>query len=301
VGKSATFEPPSNQVWPVKNRLTRLLFSHLWLLPVLTLSVSACGVDAVVHNVDEREANHVVEILADGNISATKLMVDTGRSVSFTISVPSGSRVEATKLLNRNQLPRRPESGYLEIFKDGGLIPTAGEERAKQLAAIEGEIEKQLHLIDGILDSQVQLVIPEETALRTAQDVRAPTTASVTIKYLPGLGGAKPLSEPQVQAVVAAGVERLTPDNVVVVMTPALASTRIDGDRNSGASLKGASSRQMNMALFGLGAVVLLSILAVFALLIRLNTVRGRLTRLQNEIAKARRKPGDTPPPAIGA
>lgn len=261
----------------------------------MALGASACGAEAVVHNIDEREANHVVEILADGNISGSKLMVDTGRSVSYTITVPSGRRIDATKLLNRNQLPRRPESGYLEIFKDGGLIPTAGEERAKQLAAIEGEIEKQLHLIDGILDSQVQLVIPEETALRTAQDVRAPTTASVTIKYLPGQGGAKPLSEPQVQAVVAAGVERLTPDNVVVVMTPALLGTRADVDRNESA-LKGLGSRQANMIMTAMGAAVLLLIVGVLALLIRLNTVRSRLTRLQNEIAKARRKPGDTPP-----
>jgi type III secretion protein J len=249
----------------------------------------------VVHNIDEREANHVIEILADGNISATKLMVDTGRSVSYTISVPSGRRIEATKILNRNQLPRRSESGYLEIFKDGGLIPTAGEERAKQLAAIEGEIEKQLQLIDGILDSQVQLVLPEETALRTAQDVRAPTTASVTIKYLPGQGNAKPLSEPQVQAIVAAGVERLTPDNVVVVMTPSQTQNRAELDRDGGA-FKGMGGRQANMIMIAMGAAVLVLVVGIMALVIRLNTVRSRLTRLQNEIAKARRKPGDTPP-----
>ena len=265
------------------------------------LGTAACSVEAVVHNIDEREANHVLEILADGNISGTKLMVDTGRSVSYTINVPAGSRIEATRLLNRNELPRRSESGYLEIFKDGGLIPTAGEERAKQLAAIEGEIEKQLHLIDGILDSQVQLVLPEETALRTAQDVRAPTTASVTIKYLAGPGGAKPLSESQVQAVVAAGVERLTPDNVVVVMTPSQAPGRSETSNGSMPGLKALGSRQANMAMAALGAVVLLLMVGLMVLVIRLNTVRGRLTRLQTEIAKARRKPTDTPPPSAPA
>src|SRR4051812_33004652 len=132
-------------------------------------------------------------------------MLDTGRTVSYSISVPGKARLEAIKVLNQNEMPRRKDMGYIDVFKDSGLIPTAAEERAKGLAAIEGEIERQLKLVDGILDVQVNLVLPEETALRTAQDVRSPTTASVTIKYLSGQGGAKPLSEPQVQAVVAAG------------------------------------------------------------------------------------------------
>lgn len=262
--------------------------------------LAGCGSEVVVHNLEEREANKVVEVLADSDIVASTGVVDNGRTVTYTISVPSKNRIEAIKTLNRNQLPSRPDSGYQEIFKEGGLIPTAGEERAKALAALEGEIEKQLKLIDGILDSQVQLVLPEESALRTAQDVRPPTTASVTIKYLPGAAGAKPLSEPQVQAVVAAGVERLTADNVVVVMTPAGHGARGDkGDFEGGGSgLRGLTGRQLNMVgIVGLVFIVLLC-LGLVASQMRLHTVRSRLTRLQNEIAKARRKPAEPSPPA---
>lgn len=273
-------------------------------MPLTTL-LAGCGVDAVVHGIDEREANKVVEILADADIIAQKFAVDSGRSVSFTINVPNKNRIEAIKTLNRNQMPRRPDSGYQEVFKEGGLIPTAGEERAKQLAAIEGEIEKQLKLVDGILDSQVQLVLPEESALRTAQDVRSPTTASVTIKYAPGPGGAKPLSEPQVQAIVAAGVERLTPDNVVVVMTPAMGFGR-GGDHadfgHDAGGLHGLSGKQVNMVFVGMVAIVILLCVFLIGSQVALRTVRSRLTRLQNEIAKARRKPeGAALPPAGGA
>jgi type III secretion system YscJ/HrcJ family lipoprotein len=264
--------------------------------------MQACGVETVVHNLDEREANKITELLAESEISATKGVVDTGRSVSYSISVPAKSKVDAIRLLNRNEMPRRPDMGYTEVFKDSGLIPTAAEERAKQMAAIEGEIEKQLKLISGILDVQVQLVIPEESSLRTAQDVRSPTTASVTIKYLPASGGAKPLSEPQVQAVVAAGVERLTPDNVVVVMTPASAvgrADRSDSDvRSTGGGIRGLSARQTNMAAIALVILILALCLALAFAQIRLRTVRGRLLRLQGEIARARRKPADAPPPA---
>ena len=58
-----------------------------------------------------------------------------------------------------------PIEDITKRFLKAGLIPTSGEERAKFLAALEGEIEKQLKLIDGILDVQVQIVLPEESAL----------------------------------------------------------------------------------------------------------------------------------------
>ena len=278
------------------------------------LTTVACGSETIVHNLDEREANKIIELLAENEISTTKMMVDTGRTVAYTITVPSKSRIDAIRLLNRHEMPRRADMGYTEVFKDSGLIPTAGEEKAKQMAALEGEIEKQLRLVDGILDVQVQLVLPEETALRTVQETRSPTTASVTIKYLPGPGGAKPLSEPQIQAVVAGGVERLTPDNVVVVMTPAgnarnerqeaaEAMSRNQGGGGGGgggvAGLHGISEKNMKMGLVvGVGLMLVLCI-SVAVSQIQKRQAQSRLARLQNEIAKARRKPTDSPPPGM--
>lgn len=256
---------------------------------------AACGVETIVHNLEEREANQIIELLAENDISTTKSVIDNGRTMVYTISVPTKSRVDAIRLLNRYEMPRRRDMGYAEVFKDGGLIPTAVEEKAKGLSALEGEIERQLKLVDGILDVRVQLVLPEESALRTSTDARTPTTASVTIKYLAAAGGAKPLSEPQVQAIVAAGVEKLTPDQVVVVMTPAVPLTKVDrGDADS--RNHGMSAKQLNMALvFLVGLILVLSLVLALSQM-RLRTVRGRLVRLQTEIVKARRKP-ETPPP----
>lgn len=268
---------------------------------MLVFFLANCGVETVVHSLEEREANEITELLADSDISSTKGVSDNGRTISYTISVPAKNKVDAIRLLNRNEMPRRPNIGYTEVFKDGGLIPTAAEERTKQLAALEGEIEKQLKLVPGILDAQVQLVIPEESALRTAQEVRAPATGSVTLKYLPAAGGAKPLSEPQVQAVMAAGVERLTPDNVVVVMMPAVPIGRDDHLDNSGRGFAGLGfsnlkGRQMSIVAITLVALVLILCVVLLVVQIRLRTVRGRLLRLQAEIARARRKPGELQP-----
>ena len=134
--------------------------------------------ETVVHNLDEREANKISELLAESEISATKGVVDNGRTVSYTISVPAKSKVDAIRLLNRNEMPRRPDMGYTEVFKDSGLIPTAAEEHAKQMAAVEGEIEKQLKL--GLdLKGGVHLVLRRSCHGRTVgpPSARGPNSA----------------------------------------------------------------------------------------------------------------------------
>jgi type III secretion protein J len=269
---------------------SRSVQKRVTLLVGLSLLSVGCGNETVVHDIDEREANRIIETLADNQISANKLMRDTGRNVFYGISVPAGKKLDAIRVLNQNELPRRKDMGYTEVFKESGLIPTSAEERAKEMAALEGEIERQLKLIDGVLDAQVQIVRPEESALRTTGEAMPTTTASVTIRYLPGDNGAKPLSEPQIRSVVAAGVERLTPDNVVVLMTP-VRSAHSGTVRGPSTTL---SPKQVTAMAYAAAGVILLMGLGLIFSQMRLRVVRGRLVRLQNEIAKARRKPADS-------
>jgi type III secretory pathway lipoprotein EscJ len=141
-------------------------------------------------------------------------------------------------------------------------------------------------------------VIPEESPLRAMDEVKAVATAGVAVKYLPGAGGTKPLSEAQIQAIVAAGTEGLTADRVVVVMTPgggpsAKYALNPEAAETSGSGLKRLSSLTLNI----LGVFALIALLGLGALLsvtsMQLSAVRGRLSRLQNEVSKAKRKPGD--------
>jgi type III secretion system YscJ/HrcJ family lipoprotein len=263
--------------------------------------LSACGADVVVHGINEREANQIIETLADHEITAQKLINLTGREIVYDVAVGGSARLDAIRVLNKFELPRRRDKGYHETFSESGLIPTSAEERAKRLAALEGEIERQVKLIDGVLDVQVQIVMPEESALRTTQQQEPMTTASVTIKYLPGAGGSRPVSEPEVQAIVAAGVEKLSPENVVVLMRPAggiqTPAKEAAAAAKDGKSLEGVPRR---FALIGAaGALVLIALLGLGLMFaqISLRRVRTRLIRLQTEIAKARqKKPGESLP-----
>ena len=271
----------------------------------MTGLLCACGSDTVIHGIDEREANKIIELLADHQVQANKLMVDSGRTVNYNIVVPGSSRVDAIRLLNRYEMPRRKDKGYTDVFAEGGLIPTSAEEKAKKLAALEGEIEKQLKLVDGVLDAQVQLVMPEESALRTSEEQKPQTTASVTLRYLPGAAGEKPLSEPQIQQLVAAGVENLTSDKVYPLLIPVMPSRAATEMSQVSTQLGGSwvakfTKQEIN---FITGFLVLLVLTLTILLMfwqIRLTTVRGKLTRLQTQIMKAQQRQGgeSLPPPS---
>jgi type III secretion system YscJ/HrcJ family lipoprotein len=265
-------------------------------LVAMALALAGCASESVLHALNEKEANQVIELLADNDISAQKLMNTSGREVVYDISVPSSQRIEAIKALNEHEMPRRRDRGYKEIFAESGLIPTSSEEKAKRLAALEGEIERQLKLIDGVLDVEVQIVAPEESALRTTREQEAPTTASVTMKYLPRADGKRPITEPEVQAVVAAGIEKLMPENVVVLMRPVEIPPP---DKSKQQSLFGAKlgPKVLSTAVIAVGALLVLLVIGLIFSQWQLRTVRGRLIRLQNEIARARKKPQEALPP----
>ena len=271
-------------------------------LLIVTL-LPACAAETIIHGINEREANRILELLADSQINATKLVIDDGRTIKFNISVAANSKLDSIRLLNHNSLPRRPDKGYTEVFSEGGLIPTSAEEKAKKLAALEGELEKQLKLIDGVLDAQIQIVMPTESALRTSEEQRPATTASVTLRYLPGAAGEKPLTESQLQTLLAAGVENLTPDKVYPILTPVSRSAgAVAAGVAAGASgswLASLSKKQVNMTTAAIICLILiLCVLLVFYQL-RLKSVRSKLMRLQAQIMKAQqRQTGDSLPPA---
>ena len=270
------------------------------------LTLVGCSVETVVSGLTEKDANTIIELLADNKIETTKGLVDSGREIHYSISVPTKKRLDAIRLLNLHELPRRKDKGYNEIFSESGLIPTSAEEKAKKLAALEGEIQKQLKLIDGVLDAQVQIVMPEESALKTAEDQISPTTASVTIRYLPGAGGTKPISETQVQTLVAAGVEKLTPDKVFPLMTPVKNSGEMEISAAAIATagnswLSKYSSRTIStLTIIILALIFTLSTLLLFTQL-SLRRVRGKLIKLQNlvETAKSKRSADSLPPSAV--
>ena len=177
----------------------------------------------IEHELNESEANDIIVLLYENGIGATKEKEEGGREVTWKISVARQDSGRAVRILKENELPRPKTTGF-EIFNQGGLIPTATEERAKLLQSISGELSRTLRSIDGVLLARVHINIPEQNDLADLKEKPLPT-ASVLIKYRnlsppDRPASAPPVSKREVQDLVSRAVQDLKPEAVTVIELP---------------------------------------------------------------------------------
>ena len=229
----------------------------LWAVSWFALGCSA----PVQHGIDESAANEVMSTLERAGIPASKHRDDEG---DYSVSVARGEVVGAMELLRSLGLPRGKRSGFGEIYKQGSLIPTPTEERARYLEALAGELARTLESFDGVILARVHLVLPEPDPLAADGKPRVPAQAAVLLKLQPGRSAA--IAEADVQKLVAGSVPGLLSAGVSVVFTPAAALTSNRG------SLVGLGPLRMTPAsrttLVWFGASVLAAIVALSALVI---------------------------------
>ncbi len=183
--------------------------------------VAGCAGDiAIVHMLEEVEANEILVVLDAKEITGKKV-VQEGRVVTWSVSVPEIDAKDAMRLLVANRLPKARSSGYKDVYPPGGggLIPTKSEEKAKFMMAVQGEIERKLKSMPGIVQAHVSVVQPDKDVVRDLDTPPPAATASVAIVYNPiDERGTPAVKEDEVQRLVASSVEDLKPANVVVVM-----------------------------------------------------------------------------------
>ena len=235
----------------------------------LVLAAVAVGCTTnLLHGVDERAANEVVAALERGGI-ATEKRADDATPVTFTVHVGHGDAPRALELLRSLGLPRDRRHGFAEVYGQPSLIPTASEERARYLDALGGEIERTLETAEGVVSARVHLVLEETDPLALDPRPRTAARAAVLLKVR---GGRTPLSEPDVQRLVAGSVPGLQPAAVAVVLTSAPAAT--DEGRADLAAVgplrMAPGSRPLLVAAIAIG----LAVLAVLAVLLMLTARR---------------------------
>ncbi|MFY0529948.1 hypothetical protein ACN28I_44535 [Archangium gephyra] len=174
------------------------------LAALLALAVgTGCTID-LQHDLTEQDANEIYVLLSKNGISATKMKEEGGNELRFRIQVPKADTAQAAELLRAYSLPRPMEKG-LNHFAKGGMVPTATEERAMLLKALGGEVSNALNQIDGVLEARVIVMIPENNDLAQPENKPEPS-ASVFIKYRPGLKNDSPIKREDVQQFVSTAV-----------------------------------------------------------------------------------------------
>lgn len=135
------------------------------------------------------------------------------RGDGSTIAVSPASQVHELRLtLASDGIPRGGTVGF-ELFDATNLGTTTFVEKLKFQRALQGELERTISSIDGVMGARVHVVQPEKTVF--AKTGNQPT-ASVLLRLRPGTE----LDEKQIKGIsnlVAGSVEGLTLENVNIV------------------------------------------------------------------------------------
>lgn len=160
----------------------------------------------------EQEANEMIAILEDANISASKEINKEGL-VTLIISKTDFSK--AINTLKKNGMPREKLINIGEVYKKEGLISSPSEERARFLYARSQELSSTLSGLNDVLKARVHIAMPERKSL--VKKASKPT-ASVWIWHQPGAETDSLI--PQIKTAVAYSVEELDYSSVMVFLIP---------------------------------------------------------------------------------
>lgn len=184
----------------------------------------------IVNDIPEREANEIVVFLASKGIPANKMQSPTAAApgaaaeegMKWSISVDEKQEVDAMAILNRNGLPRKKAPNLLEIFAKSGLISSEREENIRYQAGLAAQIAGTIRKIDGVIDADVELSIPQEEgivgapgAAEEAQKKRI--TAAVYVKHQGILDDPNSHLVTKIKRLVSGSIAGLSVNDVTVI------------------------------------------------------------------------------------
>ncbi len=129
-----------------------------------------------------------------------------------TVLVPEGKERELRLKLAAKGIPNKGIVGY-ELFDKTSIGISDFQQQVNFKRAVEGELARTILKFKNIQDARVHIAIPEKSVFIREEEE---TKASVFIKLKPG----HKITKEQVKAIrslVAASVENLKPENVVVI------------------------------------------------------------------------------------
>lgn len=177
--------------------------------------LTACSTQ-IQHGLDERDANEIVSALVARGFEVKKV-AEKGKKPTWAIELDDAQATEAMRVLNELKLPRPARLKTQTLAQNVGLIDTPGAERLRQLEAQEGDIEESLETMDGVASVAVELVVPAPP--RPGQPA-IPSKASVLVRVQPIALEKLQMQRAELRALVAAAVDGLKPDDVVLVIDP---------------------------------------------------------------------------------
>jgi type III secretion protein J len=123
-------------------------------LCVLALSLAGCRQEALLHKLDEKQANEVVDALLRNRIDAKK--ADEGKGM-FRVDVSYSDFPQAVEVITQYALPSGVRTQVSTAFPADALVSTPLGERARLYSAIEQRLEESLAAFQGVRQARVNV------------------------------------------------------------------------------------------------------------------------------------------------
>ena len=192
----------------------RLMSGTVWRLAVLILAIgllAGCSRDALYAHLDEQQANDVVAALLNNGIDAEKVQTSE-RSSDWQVLIDRRDMPAAVAVLHEAGLPHQSTDNYAQMFKKEGLVSSPLEDKQRFIYAREQELGHTLRQLDGVVDANVYLSIPDKDPM---SDKPLSGSASVIIIARPNAGIETRASD--IKAAIMSGTDGLTDPNRVTV------------------------------------------------------------------------------------
>jgi len=214
---------------------------RIWFFCLCTLfAFVGCQQQAlVVSDVNEREANEIIVLLASKDIPASKTISATASpggaqgAPKWSIFVGSNQVVDAMALLNQSGLPRIRGTNLLELFGKQGLMTSDKEDTIRYQAGLAEQIAGTIRKIDGIIDADVQISFPNSdssSAMPWEQTTQAKITAAVYIKHQGILDDPNSHLVMKVKRLVSGSIQGLDVNDVTIISDRARFSDLTQGN-----------------------------------------------------------------------
>lgn len=253
-------------------------------IPRVLLVVCLLGCQAELSaDLDEAQADAIVLALDEAGIGAERERTDPGRDPArYRVLVARADVPGALAVLRDHELPRERGPGWASLFEGSSLVPSPHQERAREAAAVGGELARSIEGMQGVVRARAHVALPGPTA-RPLDAEAAAARASVLVTVRPGARA----DEAAIRALVAGAVDGLAAEDVAVVVAEAPAPARrepnlawvgpIAVSRGTATALK---------AILG-GSLALNVILAVALVLSRRRTARRETVSTSDPVTDA--------------
>lgn len=122
-----------------------------------TILISGCNDEKILDNLTQEQANQVLTILQQHNISAHK---NGNLKSGYAVTVNSLENTAALSIISQYQLPRAADVQIAYAFPDSSLVSSPSAEQARVRSLQEQRLEQSLRIIDQVVNARVHISYP---------------------------------------------------------------------------------------------------------------------------------------------